>query len=187
MSCPICEGFSVGNRLCARHKWEKKHPEAVERRRKRENGLCIVEGCENPRYAGKAKCRTHYHEMPSQRPEAIRERSKEWWAALKDGGEALLKAQKANHAAKKRGLEATLSAEQVAALIETTHACPYCGATLNRRNRELDHIHPLSQGGTSTIDNVQIICKNCNRAKGEQDESEFTNWLDRILVHRSKL
>ncbi|MGR6999924.1 HNH endonuclease signature motif containing protein [Yinghuangia aomiensis] len=29
-----------------------------------------------------------------------------------------------------------------------------------------DHIRPLSAGGTSTLDNIQVLCRRCNSAKG---------------------
>jgi len=31
---------------------------------------------------------------------------------------------------------------------------------------EIDHIKPLSLGGDSNIDNLQLLCKHCNRSKG---------------------
>jgi len=41
-------------------------------------------------------------------------------------------------------------------------ACRHCGST---ENLELDHIHPFSRGGTSTADNLQLLCGDCNRHK----------------------
>lgn len=40
--------------------------------------------------------------------------------------------------------------------------CNYCGST---ENLEIDHIIPLSRGGTNDPDNLQILCKTCNRKK----------------------
>lgn len=31
---------------------------------------------------------------------------------------------------------------------------------------EFDHIHPHSLGGPETVDNLQLLCRRCNRAKG---------------------
>jgi 5-methylcytosine-specific restriction endonuclease McrA len=43
------------------------------------------------------------------------------------------------------------------------HECKYCGST---ENLEIDHIIPLAKGGTNELDNLQILCKKCNRKKG---------------------
>lgn len=39
---------------------------------------------------------------------------------------------------------------------------PECGST---RDIEFDHIIPISQGGNSEINNVQLLCRPCNRKK----------------------
>jgi 5-methylcytosine-specific restriction protein A len=31
-----------------------------------------------------------------------------------------------------------------------------------------DHIQPLARGGTSTADNVQVLCRQCNARKRDQ-------------------
>lgn len=40
--------------------------------------------------------------------------------------------------------------------------CANCGST---NNLEVDHIVPLSRGGTNDIDNLRILCKSCHRKR----------------------
>lgn len=42
-------------------------------------------------------------------------------------------------------------------------ACRRCGAT---DRLELDHIYPYSLGGPTVEDNLQVLCRPCNQAKG---------------------
>lgn len=43
------------------------------------------------------------------------------------------------------------------------------GATCyGRKYPTVDHIVPLSLGGTDTLDNVQLTCKRCNSSKGKK-------------------
>jgi hypothetical protein len=41
--------------------------------------------------------------------------------------------------------------------------CRKCGS---RRNLHFDHVIPRSWGGASTVENVQVLCRRCNLAKG---------------------
>lgn len=51
------------------------------------------------------------------------------------------------------------------------YTCVYCGS---REDLCLDHIYPVSLGGSSTPGNLQILCRSCNSRKGakitEEDE-----------------
>ena len=41
--------------------------------------------------------------------------------------------------------------------------CARCGS---REKLEYDHIVPLSQGGSNTARNIELLCEKCNRSKG---------------------
>lgn len=46
--------------------------------------------------------------------------------------------------------------------------CPICHKTYTIEEMEADHIKPWSQGGHTTPDNCQCLCKACNRLKGNR-------------------
>lgn len=43
--------------------------------------------------------------------------------------------------------------------------CLYCRS---KENLTIDHIKPVSRGGTDDIKNLQILCKSCNSRKGNK-------------------
>ena len=55
--------------------------------------------------------------------------------------------------------------------------CVYCDEDLENSEIHLDHVIPESQGGTTTIDNLQVTCRKCNTSKGILSEAEFTERL----------
>lgn len=44
--------------------------------------------------------------------------------------------------------------------------CPHCGKHFALEEMEADHITPWAEGGTTTADNCQMLCRTCNRIKG---------------------
>lgn len=48
------------------------------------------------------------------------------------------------------------------------HRCLECGATNHEIRLEVDHIIPVSQGGTDELNNLQTLCYKCNQAKGNR-------------------
>jgi 5-methylcytosine-specific restriction endonuclease McrA len=86
---------------------------------------------------------------------------------------------------KKHNVECTVTVEELRELMYSQYgtSCRYCGRKLDINNIVLDHIIPISKGGTSNPDNLQIICKASNAMKGSLDETNFSillNWLDSI-------
>lgn len=58
------------------------------------------------------------------------------------------------------------------ALVHRGMPCALCGIPVTTHDpqlpthAELDHIVPVARGGTDTRDNVQVLCRKCNRRKG---------------------
>jgi rubredoxin len=49
------------------------------------------------------------------------------------------------------------------------YRCQMCGVTAkDGATLEIDHIHPVSRGGTNEPDNLQVLCRDCNAGKGAQ-------------------
>jgi len=55
--------------------------------------------------------------------------------------------------------------------------CKQCGSN---KDLTIDHIIPLSQGGTSESLNLQVLCRECNQAKGAKLPAELKRVL-RVL------
>jgi 5-methylcytosine-specific restriction endonuclease McrA len=47
--------------------------------------------------------------------------------------------------------------------------CQICKAWVKPRHASLDHIKPVSKGGTHTWDNIQLVHLVCNLRKGDRE------------------
>jgi 5-methylcytosine-specific restriction endonuclease McrA len=55
--------------------------------------------------------------------------------------------------------------------------CVYCGIDLEKNEVHLDHVIPESQGGSTSLSNLQVTCKKCNLEKGILSEEKFMSKL----------
>lgn len=69
------------------------------------------------------------------------------------------------------------------------YRCRECGATNKETTLEIDHIVPVSKGGSNSLSNLQTLCKKCNRAKhtrtwvgGATDSSSRRNKVNKIKI-----
>lgn len=56
--------------------------------------------------------------------------------------------------------------------------CVYCGRTASEVRLEIDHVIPVSQGGTNDEANLTAACVDCNRGRGAMPiDGTFCQWL----------
>lgn len=73
---------------------------------------------------------------------------------------------KRNEALKRYRLRAArITTAQVNEVKERDVVCMRCGA----EGTDVDHIAPVSQGGQTTMDNLQLLCLTCHQEKSRQD------------------
>lgn len=57
------------------------------------------------------------------------------------------------------------------------YTCISCGRNFHKGDIDIDHIIPQSRGGTDELENLQCMCKHCNRSKQAD-----TRYVDEDLV-----
>lgn len=80
------------------------------------------------------------------------------------------------HNHKRRTLEGSFTGHDLRDLFfKQKHGCYYCGTPVgNRRGKwHLDHLVPVSRGGTNDPSNLAIACPECNQSKGAKTPWEF--------------
>ena len=85
--------------------------------------------------------------------------------------------------ARKKGTHSKLEWELLK--VVCGHVCVSCGGSSGLLNLEKDHIIPLYQGGSDSIDNIQPSCAKCNASKGsdcaDHRPSEWRGNLNALL------
>lgn len=94
------------------------------------------------------------------------ERARRW--ALLNPEKASAHTLRKNH--RRRGAEPDRLAREYVRILRLDLCC-YCGARVARP--EIDHIVPVSAGGTGAWENLTAACRTCNAAKGSRTLLSF--------------
>jgi hypothetical protein len=65
-------------------------------------------------------------------------------------------------------IRAFSESQKIVAYEKQNGICPICHNHFELKNMEGDHITPWSEGGKTTQDNCQMLCKDCNRRKSNK-------------------
>jgi len=89
------------------------------------------------------------------------------------------------------GKSTTQKTDRIAMSTSTRHKvyqqgngiCAICGKPVSYEEFTIDHILPLSRGGSNDLNNLQIACRGCNELKNNRTDSELNKGLATILSH----
>ena len=115
--------------------------------------------------------------------EQIAMRMKQWAQTPK--GKAAIKAAKHNRRAAKLSAKGNHTSAEILGLFELqSGVCPYCKVKLHKTKRNsfhVDHILPLSKGGSNDISNIQLLCPKCNMSKHDKLPEEFASNFNKLF------
>lgn len=112
----------------------------------------------------------HDAEYASQVKEMRRVSGAAWKAENKEA----VRAHTRNRRARKRGVEGVHTAEDIRRLFDAQNGyCGGCGRDFSVTGYHVDHIQPLSRGGSNWPDNLQLLCPTCNTRKAAMDMDTF--------------
>jgi len=63
-------------------------------------------------------------------------------------------------------------------LKEAKGRCILCGATSHERLLNINHIKPVSRGGKTTYENLQVLCAKCDTSRSDKEDSDFRRIVD---------
>lgn len=104
--------------------------------------------------------------------EGLRAASREWYAANPDKRRVKEQARRA----RARKAEGKFSLADVERITKGQNGlCACCGSS---RKLTIDHIVPLSKGGSNWPSNIQMLCSPCNTRKKDRDPVEFMRSME---------
>lgn len=116
-----------------------------------------------------AKQRDRYRADESVRRAAV-ERAEKWRLENPDSVKVYFAKKRSKEVAAKGGF----TRDDVKRLLEKQRfKCVYCGGDISGGLHTIEHVIPLSRGGSNGLENIALACRSCNARKGDKLVTEF--------------
>lgn len=102
-------------------------------------------------------------------------RARRWAEANPEKANAASLTSSRNRRARKRGADEQHTPADIAEILRRQkYRCAYCGTSVRKiSNRHVDHIMPLSKGGSNGKGNLQVLCPPCNLRKAAKHPLDY--------------
>lgn len=121
----------------------------------------------------RARARQDYRENSDR----YKDNARKWMDANPIAANAIRR----NYKARKGKAEGTHAAEDITRIMVSQKSrCAYCRVSI-KKSYHVDHITPLSAGGSNWPKNIQLTCAPCNIRKRDADPIEFAQRIGRLL------
>lgn len=180
--CVVC--LSKAATIRAR-RWALNNPEKrkqTTQRWRKENPEVYRASCRLTKEANKNKYAETYRKDHRSNPEKYRERVRRYYYENRTVRLQYSAIAGRKRKARKLGNGGSHTAADLLAILKSQNGkCGYCRKSLSKRKKHVDHIIPLSCGGSNDRTNIQYLCAPCNLTKGAKDPILFAQELGRLL------
>lgn len=180
----ISRKWSINNpekRRAKDREWREKNRQRVRERGrdwKRRNADSHRASSRKWRLKNPDKARESSRRRYFENHEARKESDRRW----KRNNPIKVMAQVENRRARKRNAPGTHTAAHVTAiLLRQGRKCVYCKNRLKGREYHVDHIVPLSRGGSNGPENLQMLCPSCNMKKADKAPEHFARTIGLLI------
>ncbi len=153
------------------------HRDEILARRKKhreENKELIKKQDKDWRDKNKEALSKKHRELYAENPQLYIERTREW--TKKNPKKRRANAMK-HYSLKKNARGRFSDADITKLLVEQDGLCTYCRCDISQ-TYTIDHITPLSRGGSNWPDNIQLLCHSCNCSKNNKTHEEYIKLLN---------
>ena len=171
--CSKCGGENTGSHICyckeCYNAWKR---ERYKKHREKEINRVVEYNRKN--YEDFKKKLSEYRKKPEWK-----EARKEWESKNKDKVYIYSANKNSKRRASISNSEGIKTKDWESKKAMFNYKCAYCG--VSSKKLQMDHVVPLSKGGSHSIDNVVPCCADCNNKKNAKDEFDFRRSLGQLL------